>query len=209
MPKCLRRWELHILCQFHRSTFNMVLALRAFPRVGFIVANPETDSRAVVRFCNQRGTAEHWIKASQQAVKMTGLSCHRFRSNEVRLPLSLIAYNVGNLWRGLVKTGGRLIKHARYDWLLLGDGSSDAAAFRGDGAAGKQTGRRKEGDGEVYKKSLGMRHFRVFRARGRQSQPAPSAVRVARDGKDEQKRCKGGGWTCNRCWPGWQNGNPG
>ncbi len=35
-------------------------------------------------------------------VKMTRLSCHRFRSNEVRLWLSVIAYNLGNLWRRLV-----------------------------------------------------------------------------------------------------------
>ena len=54
-----------------------------FPRVGFIVTNLETDSRAVVRFYNKRGTAEHWIKEGKQAVKMTRLSCHRFRSNEV------------------------------------------------------------------------------------------------------------------------------
>lgn len=58
---------------------------------------------------------------------MTRLSCHRFRSNKVRLWLSLIAYNLGNLWRRLVlparieswsltslqqrlvKTGGRLV----------------------------------------------------------------------------------------------------
>jgi hypothetical protein len=33
-----------------------------FLRVGFIVINLETDSRAVVRFCNKRGTAEQWIK---------------------------------------------------------------------------------------------------------------------------------------------------
>ena len=32
---------------------------------------------------------------------MTRLSCHRFRANEVRLWLSLIAYNLGNLWRRL------------------------------------------------------------------------------------------------------------
>jgi len=72
-------------------------------------------------------------------VKMTRLSCHRFRSNEVRLWLSVIAYNLGNLWRRLVlprriegwtltslqqklvKTGGRLVKHARYYWLLLAE----------------------------------------------------------------------------------------
>ena len=70
-----------------------------FPRVGFIVTNLETPSRAVVRFYNKRGTAEQWIKEGKQAVKMTRLSCHRFRSNQVRIALSLLAYNLGNLWR--------------------------------------------------------------------------------------------------------------
>ncbi len=55
----------------------------------------------------------------------------------MRLWLSVLAYNLGNLWRRLVlpkkidnwsltslqqrliKTGGRLVKHARYYWLLL------------------------------------------------------------------------------------------
>lgn len=40
----------------------------------------------MVRFYNKRGTAEQWIKEGKQAVKMTRLSCHRFRSNEVRRP---------------------------------------------------------------------------------------------------------------------------
>ena len=75
----------------------------------------------------------------KQAVKMPRLSCHRFRSNEVRLWLSVLACNLGNLWRRLVlpnrignwsltslqqrlvKTGGRLVKHARYYWLLLAE----------------------------------------------------------------------------------------
>jgi hypothetical protein len=92
----------------------------------------------VVRFYNERGTAEQWIKEGKQAVNMTRLSCHKFRSNEVRLWLTIIAYNLGNLWRlvlpqrignwsltslqqRLVKTGGRLIKLARYYWLLLAE----------------------------------------------------------------------------------------
>ena len=111
-----------------------------FPRVGFIVTNLTLPSRAVVRFYNKRGTTEQWIKEGKQAVKMTRLSCHRFRSNEVRLWLTIIAYNLGNLWRRLVlpqrignwsltslqqrlvETGGRLVKHARYYWLLLAEG---------------------------------------------------------------------------------------
>ena len=72
-----------------------------FPPVGLIVANLETDSRAVVRFCNQRGAAEQWIREGKQAVRMTRLGYRRFRSDEVRLWLSVIAYNRGNLWRGV------------------------------------------------------------------------------------------------------------
>ena len=120
-----------------------------FPRVGFIVTNLAADNRAVVRFCNKRGTAEQWIKGGKQAVKMTRLSCHRFRANEVRLWLSVIAYNLGNLWRRLVlptrignwsltslqqrlvKTGGRLIEHARYYWLLLAEGHLTRRLFAG------------------------------------------------------------------------------
>ena len=70
---------------------------------------------------------------------MTRLSCHRFRPHEVRLWLNVIAYNLGNLWRRLllpkridnwsltslrqrlVNTGGRLVKHARYYWLMLAE----------------------------------------------------------------------------------------
>jgi hypothetical protein len=119
-----------------------------FPRVGFIVTNLEADNRAAVRFYNKRGTAEQWIKEGKQPVKMTRLSCHRFRSNQVRLWLSVIAYNLGNPWRRLVlpqrignwsltslqqrlvKTGGRLIKHARYYWLLLAEGHLTRRLFR-------------------------------------------------------------------------------
>ena len=35
------------------------------------------------------------------ATNWTRLSCHRFRANEVRLQLSVQAYNLGNLWRRL------------------------------------------------------------------------------------------------------------
>jgi hypothetical protein len=83
------------------------------------------------------GRREEAVK--EQAIAMTRLSCHRFRANEVRLWLSVLAYNLGNLWRRLAlptqvatwsltslqqrlaKTGGRLIKHARYYWLLLAE----------------------------------------------------------------------------------------
>jgi hypothetical protein len=109
-----------------------------FPRVGFVVTNLHLSDRAVVRFYTERGTADQWIKEGKQAAHWTRLSCARFRADEVRLQLSVLAYNLGNLWRRPVlpkridrwsltsvqqclgsKTGGRLVKHARYYWLLL------------------------------------------------------------------------------------------
>jgi hypothetical protein len=47
-------------------------------------------------------SVEQWINEGKQAVKMTRLSCHRSRANEVRLQLSVLAYNLGNLWRRVV-----------------------------------------------------------------------------------------------------------
>jgi hypothetical protein len=44
-----------------------------FPRVGFIVTNPTRSAKRVVRFYNQRGTAEQWIKEGKNAV--TGPGC--------------------------------------------------------------------------------------------------------------------------------------
>ena len=118
-----------------------------FPRVGFIVTNIWKVPEHVVRFYNGRGTAEQWIKEGKQATHWTRLSCHRFRANEVRLQLSVVAYNFGNLWRRLglphrikswsltslqhrlMKTGGRLVKHARYYWLLLAEGHLNRKLF--------------------------------------------------------------------------------
>jgi hypothetical protein len=94
-----------------------------------------------------RENAEQWIKEGKQAVKMTRLSCQRFRGNEVRLWLSIVAYNLGNLWRRLVlpkgiedwsltslqqrlvKTGGRLVMHARHYWLMLAEGHLTRTRF--------------------------------------------------------------------------------
>jgi hypothetical protein len=119
-----------------------------FPRAGFIVTTLTGPNRIIVHFYNQRGTAEQWIKEGKEATHWTRLSCHRFRTNEVRLLLGVIAYNLGNPLRRLVlpvaiqnwfltslqqrlfKTGGRLIRHARYFVLLLAESHLTAPLFR-------------------------------------------------------------------------------
>ena len=72
-----------------------------FPRVGFIVTNIGSSAPKVVKFYNQRGTAEQWIKEGKHAVRWTRLSCHGFDANQVRLQLHVLAYNVDNFLRCL------------------------------------------------------------------------------------------------------------
>ena len=104
-----------------------------FPRVGFIVTNLSCPTKGIVSFYNGRGTAEQWIKEGKYAMNWTRLSCHKFVANQVRLWLWLfiLAYNLGNFVRRLalpggikhwsltsvqtrlIKTGGRLVCHAR------------------------------------------------------------------------------------------------
>ena len=102
-----------------------------FPRVGFIVTNLSYPTKGIVSFYNGRGTAEQWVKEGKYALNWTRLSCHKFVANQVRLSLFILAYNLGNFLRRLalpesikrwsltsvqtrlIKTGGRLVRHAR------------------------------------------------------------------------------------------------
>ena len=120
-----------------------------FPRVGFIITNLKWRNKKVVKFYNKRGTCEQWIKEGKNTLTWTKLSCKRFKENEARLRLFLLAYNLGNFLRTLVlpkkikhwslktiqlkliKTGGRLIKHARYYCLLLAEVSITEKIFSG------------------------------------------------------------------------------
>jgi hypothetical protein len=103
-----------------------------FPRVGFIVTNMSAKAMNVVRFYNERGIAEQWIKEGKYALNWTRLLCKHFPSNQVRLGLFVLAYNLGNFLRRLVlpgkiklwslrtllikfiKIGAKVLKHSRY-----------------------------------------------------------------------------------------------
>ncbi|AMY69046.1 transposase IS4 family protein [Frigidibacter mobilis] len=102
-----------------------------FPKVGFIVTNLPMEPDWVVRFYNQRGTAEQHIKEGKYAFRWTRLSCRKFRHNEVRLQLHALAYNLATFLRcielpeamadwsltslqlKLIKIGARVVRHAR------------------------------------------------------------------------------------------------
>ena len=102
------------------------------PRVGFIITNLRWWAKRVVRFYNQRGMAEQWIKEGKHALNWTRLSCHDFDDNQVRLQLFILAYNLANFLRTLalpgavrhwssttlqaklIKIGAKVVRHARY-----------------------------------------------------------------------------------------------
>lgn len=102
-----------------------------FPRVGFIVTNLQRKPSNVVRFYNKRGNCEQWIKEGKLALSWTRLSCTRFFSNQVRLALFVLAYNLGNFLRRfalpkdvshwslrsvqlkLIKIGAKVVSHSR------------------------------------------------------------------------------------------------
>jgi hypothetical protein len=81
------------------------------------VTNMSARARGVVHFYNGRGTAEQWIKEGKYALNWTRLSCKQFISNQARLCLFVLAYNLGNFLRRLVLP--RKIKHWSLRTLLV------------------------------------------------------------------------------------------
>jgi hypothetical protein len=103
-----------------------------FPRVGFIVTSMSAKAEGLVQFYNRRGIAEQWIKEGKYALNWTRLSCKQFISNQARLCLFVLAYNLGNFLRRLalrgkikcwslrsllvklIKIGAKVLRHSRY-----------------------------------------------------------------------------------------------
>jgi hypothetical protein len=120
-----------------------------FPRVGFIVTNRSLPNERVLAFYNDRGTAEQHIKEGKHALKWTRLSCMRFAANAARLQLHALAYNLANFMRTLatpveieqwsltslrerlIKTGARLVRHARYTVFQMAEAALPRQVFAG------------------------------------------------------------------------------
>jgi hypothetical protein len=66
----------------------------------------------VVRFHNQRGTAEQQIKEGKYAFHWTRLSCWKFCDNEGRLKMHTLVYNLAPFLRCIA------LSEAMADWSL-------------------------------------------------------------------------------------------
>ena len=112
-----------------------------FPRIGFIVTNLSAKAKNVVRFYNKRGNCERWIKEGK------ALSWTRFSSNQVRLALFVLAYNLGNFMRRfalpcevshwslssiqlkLIKIGAKVVSHSRRTMFQMAEVAVSEALF--------------------------------------------------------------------------------
>lgn len=65
-----------------------------FPRVGFIITNSELPPEKVVKVYNGRGDVENRIKEGKLTLRWDKTSCRRFKANEARLLMGVIAYNL-------------------------------------------------------------------------------------------------------------------
>jgi len=118
-----------------------------FPRIGFIVTNMSAKAKNVVRFYNKRGNCEQWIKEGKRTLTWTRLSCTRFSSNQVRLALFVLAYNLGNFMRRfalpcevshwslssiqlkLIKIGAKVVSHSRRTMFQMAEVAVSEALF--------------------------------------------------------------------------------
>ena len=112
-----------------------------------IVTNMSAKSEGVVHFYNGRVTAKQWIIEGKYALNRTRLSCKRFVSNQVRLCLFVLAYNLGNFLRCLVlpkkikhwtlrrplvkliKLGAKVVRHSRYVTFQMAEVAIDKRLF--------------------------------------------------------------------------------
>jgi hypothetical protein len=119
-----------------------------FPRIGFIVTNMSSSPQAVVHFYNHRSTCEQYIREGKYALTWTRLSCARFSSNQVRLALFVLAYNLGNFMRRfalpsevshwsltsiqlkLIKIGAKIISHSRMTIFQMAEVAVPEKLFR-------------------------------------------------------------------------------
>ncbi len=102
-----------------------------FPRIGFVVTNSRISVEKVIKLYHRRAEIENRIKEGKNTLRWDKTSYHRFESNEARLKMGLLAYNLLHLlrkfyirgegvrrcveWliRRLIKVGAKFSYHAR------------------------------------------------------------------------------------------------
>ena len=87
-----------------------------FPRVGFIVTSSTLSAKEVVTIYNGRANVENRIKEGKNTLRWHKTSCHRFKANQARLKMGILAYNLLHLLREFY-LGDEEVKRS-IEWLI-------------------------------------------------------------------------------------------
>jgi Transposase DDE domain group 1 len=109
--------------------------------VRYFVTNRRGRAADLIRWYEQRGASENWIKELKRDLHADRLSCHRYRANAARLQLHTLAYlllayfrrqalrgtelataTTGTLRLRLLKIGARVVRSVRRLWVHLASG---------------------------------------------------------------------------------------
>ena len=100
-----------IACKIEKPYGNMI------PSYTFIVTNMESTPMDILRFYSHRGTMENMIKESKLGFHMHAMPNHDFLTNQNRLQMSMLTYNIFNWFRRLVLP--KHMKHLQIDTIRL------------------------------------------------------------------------------------------
>ena len=107
------------------------------PNYTFLVTNMELSPLDIVRFYSHRGTMENMIKEVKSGFHLRSMPSHRFITNQNRLQVGMLAYNLFHWFRRmvlpeqmrhlqidtirfkLIKIAAKRIKHSRYQTFQL------------------------------------------------------------------------------------------
>ena len=82
-------------------------ACELFPVCTFIVTNRDDESKEIVRLYCKRGNMENFIKESKNEFGFSHMCSHEQITNENRLFIAGLAYNIFNLFRRLAGIQGK------------------------------------------------------------------------------------------------------
>lgn len=116
--------------------------------VRYFVTNRRGRAADLIRWYEQRGASENWIKELKRDLHADRLSCHRYRANAARLQLHTLAYlllayfrrqalghtelataTTGTIRLRLLKIGARVVRSVRRVWVHLASGWPGRALF--------------------------------------------------------------------------------
>ena len=85
-------------------------------KIGFVVSSSRISVEKVIKLYHHKAEIENRIKEGKNTLRWDKTSCHRFESNEARLKMGLLAYNLLHLLRKFY-IRGEGVRHS-VEWMI-------------------------------------------------------------------------------------------